>query len=116
MVKSSVLSFSRNGIMDWLWQRVSAIIVGSYFLFIAGYLLSHSNLDYQIWHNLFKDIKMQIFTMFFLLSIVIHGWIGLWTVATDYIKNYILRILFMLAVIFLLLDVLIWASIILFRG
>ena len=86
MVKS-ITSFSRSGLMDWLAQRVSAVVLGSYAIAILGYLLFSSDLDYQQWQGLFGQFWFKIYTLSALLALVAHIWVGMWTVATDYVKN-----------------------------
>ena len=105
---SSVTSFGKNGDQDWLVQRVSAIIVALYFFFLLGFICINSgNLSYDIWVGLFSNRFMQIATIFFVLSLVLHAWIGLWSVFTDYVKissiRIILEILVILASIFYVL-------------
>ncbi len=106
-------ALGRSGVQDWLWQRISAIILASYFLFITYFFITHSHIDYSLLKNLFSDVKIKIFSLFFLLSFLIHAWIGLWTVATDYLKNTVVRLLFEVTVILILIGVLFWGAIIL---
>lgn len=105
---SSVTSFGKNGVQDWLVQRVTAIIVAVYFLFLLGFMCKNSgNLNYDLWVGLYGHKFMQIATIFFVLSLVIHAWIGLWSVFTDYVKissiRIILEVLVILASIFYVL-------------
>lgn len=89
----SITSFSRSGLMDWLAQRVSAVLLGSYALFIFGYFLFVSDVTYAQWSGLFGQFWFKIFTISALLALVAHIWVGMWTVATDYLKNTIVRFL-----------------------
>ncbi len=82
---TAATSFGRSGLSDWLIQRFTAIILGAYTLFIVGYLLMNPDLTYAQWSELFSQPWMRIFSLIALVSIVPHGWIGLWVVLTDYV-------------------------------
>ncbi len=58
---------------------------------------------------------MKVFSLMALLSIVIHAWIGLWSVSTDYLtvrmlgaKANAIRILFQAAYAVVLFAYLVW--------
>ncbi len=104
----SVTSLTRNGLRDWLIQRVSAVILGLYMLFLLGYLLAHSPLTFTDWHALFANGFMRIFTFLALLSMLFHSWVGVWTVITDYIKCSCLRLIIEVIVFLALLGYVAW--------
>ena len=43
------------------------------------------------WSGLFANIWMKVATMLVLTAVLIHGWIGIWQVLTDYVKAAGLR-------------------------
>ena len=92
MVKS-VLGVNHQGLRDWLIQRVSAVILTVYTLGIVIFLACHTQLDYSTWHSLFAQWWMKIATLFVLLALVYHAWVGMWTIVTDYVKPFVLRLL-----------------------
>lgn len=96
----AVTNLGRSGVYDWLIQRVSAVIMALYTVFIVAYILLTPELDYGQWQALFGQLWMRVFTLMTLLSIVTHAWIGLWSVVTDYLtertmggKGTVLRLL-----------------------
>lgn len=91
MVKS-VLGVNHQGLTDWLIQRVSAIVMAVYSTALVVFLLTHMNLSFDEWHQLFSNIWIKIATLLFLLSLLFHAWIGMWTIFTDYVKPYVLRL------------------------
>lgn len=91
---TQVTSFGRSGLYDWMVQRVSAVILSIYTVFIVAYLLINPELTYSQWSGLFETTWVRIFTLLALLSIAVHSWIGLWSVSTDYIKSTGFRFLF----------------------
>ncbi len=104
----SALSVTRNGLRDWLIQRISAVILGLYTLFLVGFLMLHSPLQYLDWHNLFANGFMRVFTFLAMLSLLYHTWIGMWTIFTDYIKPPVLRFGIQILVIIALIGYLVW--------
>ena len=105
----------RRGLVDWLVQRFTAVIVGGYAVFILLFLLCHTSPSYAAWNALFENVVMRIATAVVMFSILWHAWIGLWTVFTDYVKNKPVRLLLEIIVIILLISYFIWMLEILWR-
>ncbi len=113
---TNVTSFSRSGLSDWLLQRVTAVVMAAYTVFITGYLLFNSGLEYSQWLVLHSYFAMKVFNVLTVLSIAVHAWIGLWAVLTDYVtvrllgpKATALRIFLQLGMIAVTLIYVIWA-------
>lgn len=104
----SVTSLTRNGLRDWLIQRVSAVILALYVLCLLGYSLTHAPLTYADWQGLFSQKLMKVFSVLAALSLFYHSWVGVWTVLTDYIKCSCLRLTLTVLVITALLGYLVW--------
>lgn len=83
---TTITSFGRSGLYDWMMQRVTAVVLLAYTVFILFYLLTSSGLTYEQWSGLFSQTWMRVFTLLTLLSLGAHVWIGLWSISTDYIK------------------------------
>ncbi len=103
-----VTKASHTGLRDWLAQRITAVIIGIYALYISIYLLVNQPLYYAQWKNLFHLVGVRIATLVVLIAILWHAWLGLWIVMTDYIKSIGLRILLQSLVIILLVAYVIW--------
>ena len=99
-----IMSLTHNGLFDWLIQRVTAVLMGLYVFFILGFLILHPNLQFADWHGLFSCGAMRIFSFLVLLSIVTHSWVGIWTVLTDYVKCFYLRLSLEILMILALLS------------
>jgi len=100
MVKN-VSSFGRNGVHDFLLIRASAIILTLYTLYIVGFC-AFNDITYLSWTGFFAGTFTKVFTMVALVCILIHAWIGLWQVLTDYIKPVALRATLQLVVVVVL--------------
>lgn len=109
----NITSVSRNGLRDWFIQRVSAVLIGIYAIFLIIYLLIHPNLSFETWQALFHSFWMRIATMIVLVSILYHAWIGLWIVLTDYVKCSVVRRILTVLVVLALFSCIVWGAMIL---
>lgn len=107
------MSVSGTGLRDWLIQRVTAVFLTFYSLFLFFYVVFHKDFSYESWVALFLTPWMQISTLFALLCIALHAWIGLWTVCTDYLKCTAIRYLVLTGIVIALFSYLVWGIIIL---
>ena len=82
---TSVTNFSRSGLYDWMAQRVSAVVLAAYAMFLLGYVIANPGMGYAEWQGLFANSWMRIFSMLSLVALSAHAWIGLWTITTDYL-------------------------------
>ncbi len=81
---TSIASLGRNGLYDWVVQRISAVVIAAYFLFLVFFLVMNPGLTYEQWVALFSSNWMQVFSTISLLMLLAHVWIGVWGVLTDY--------------------------------
>ena len=112
---TAVTSFGRNGVSDWLIQRVTAVILLAYTLFIVGVVFFGPSPDFAAWKELFAQTWVRIFSLAALLSTAAHAWIGMWSVSTDYLterlmgnKATVLRLLLQAFVAVALFSYVIW--------
>lgn len=103
-----VVKASHTGLRDWLVQRISAVVIGLYMLFILFYMLENQPLYFAQWRHLFDSALVKISTLVVLVAVLWHAWIGLWTVLTDYVKKAVLRLVLQSLVIILLVGYLLW--------
>jgi len=105
---TTVTSYGRSGLSDWLVQRVSAVILAVYSIFMVLYLLLNPQIDFVQWSALFSGTGMRIFSLMALLSLGAHCWIGLSSVSTDYLKHFAVRFVFQMVVGLLMFIYTIW--------
>ncbi len=82
---TTVTSMGRSGLSDWLMQRISAVILLAYVLYVGWMVVC--GVDYVAWKDLFSQTWMRVFSMLALVSLVVHAWVGLWSVFTDYLTE-----------------------------
>lgn len=98
-----VTSVGRNGIHDFILIRATALILTVYTLYLFNFFV-FSDINYFSWVAFFKLTSTKVFTMLALISVLIHGWIGMWQVLTDYVKCAKLRAGLQLVVVVALLS------------
>lgn len=84
---TSVTNFGRSGLVDWLAQRISGVVLLLYVVFLTFFLLTNPALTFNEWEALFQQNWMRTFSLLALLSMIVHAWVGLWSVTTDYITT-----------------------------
>lgn len=82
-----VTNFSRSGLYDWMAQRVSAVVLAVYTIFLLGYVIANPGMDYAQWSNLFSQGWMRVFSLLTLVALGAHAWVGMWTITTDYLTE-----------------------------
>ena len=87
MVKSAT-SLTRSGLSDFIAQRVSAIVLALYTLCVLGFVLVTPELDRATWVEFHSRGTMKLFGVLAVVALAAHGWIGMWTIGTDYIREY----------------------------
>lgn len=109
---SNASALGRNGVHDWLLLRASAIIMTLYVLYILGFVVMSDTLTYDIWHGFFASSLTKVFTLLTLLCILVHGWVGMWQVLTDYVKSVAMRLMLQLLVIVVVLVYAIYGTVV----
>ncbi|MCY3811018.1 MAG: succinate dehydrogenase, hydrophobic membrane anchor protein [Gammaproteobacteria bacterium] len=85
---TSVTSFGRSGLADWVLQRVSAVVLAAYALCVLGFFVTADSVDHTKLVGFFGSLPLKLFTTLAVLSLAAHAWIGMWTVGTDYVRRH----------------------------
>ncbi|WP_354625730.1 succinate dehydrogenase, hydrophobic membrane anchor protein [Psychromonas sp. MME2] len=83
-------TFGRSGVHDYILLRASAIIMLAYLLYLLAFI-SCADATFSVWKGFFDLTFTKVFTLFALIAMLIHAWIGIWQVLTDYVKHSLLR-------------------------
>ncbi len=97
------------GLRDWLMQRITAVLMSVYIVFLATYFFFYPRLDYDTWTALFSSQLFRSFTLLFLLCLFYHAWVGVRDVVMDYVRSAALRLALHVLVILSLLLYTIWS-------
>ena len=93
---NNAASVGRSGVHDFILIRACSVILTVYTLFIVGFFITTPDVTFSIWHNLFASLSIKVFTLIALISLLIHAWIGIWQVLSDYVKpSFLIGVLHM---------------------
>lgn len=109
MVKS-VTSLGRSGLHDWMIQRVSAVILAVYVIYLSVFIFSTPHIQFSVWQGLFAQTSFKIFSFLAIASLCFHAWVGLWVISTDYMKIVSVRMIFQVLVIVSCFAFLLWGA------
>ena len=109
MVERHSIVIAHYGWRDWLLQRVTAVVMLVYTLFFLAVIVSVRGLDYDRWHTLWQLSVMRFATIFFVLSVLLHAWVGVRNIFMDYVKDTGLRLVLYVLVIIALVVYGVWA-------
>jgi succinate dehydrogenase / fumarate reductase membrane anchor subunit len=107
MVKR-VVSGAHYGLRDWLVQRVTAVVMALYTLFMIGFFFTQP-LSFATWQGLFHNLPLRLFSLLFLFSLFLHAWVGMRDIFMDYVHATLLRLALHVAVILALISYAAWA-------
>lgn len=104
----NITSLTGNGLRDWLIQRVTAVIMLIYVIVVGVFLLQNPEITYENWVGFFVCPWIRVINSVVWISMIAHAWIGLWTVTTDYLKGFALRLTVQMLIIISLLGLFFW--------
>lgn len=110
---NTVTGLTGSGLKDWWIQRLSAVILASYVIFLTAFIALHASLQFTDWQALFSNQAFRIYSFFAILSLVAHAWIGAWTILTDYVHCSWIRGVLQCVLIASLLSSCVWGVLIL---
>ena len=85
-MNAGITALTKSGLKDWFVQRISALVILTYLVWIVWMLLSGRYSDFSSWQAIFMTMPMKIFTLLAVVSMLAHAWVGIWTILTDYVK------------------------------
>jgi len=81
----------RTGVHDFILIRASAIVLAAYVFYLLGFFITTPDITYNVWNEFFSGLCTKVFTILALFGLLIHAWIGIWQVLSDYVKSAFLR-------------------------
>ena len=109
------MSRTASGLRAWLLQRVTAVYIGLFSLYLVGRLLLAPPADWNAWRDLYRQDLMGLATLLFAVAVLLHAWVGIRDVLIDYVKPFGLRLLMLVLVASGLLACGLWVLEILMR-
>ncbi len=101
------------GLRDWLLQRLTALVMAGYTVFVFAWFLARPASTYADWNALFSETWFRVGTMLFAGALLYHAWVGMRDILMDYLHSTAIRLAMQCAVGFVLLVYLVWCAAIL---
>jgi len=76
-----------KGSLIWKAQRYSSLVIFTYFLYVAYFIFTSDIISFDNWSNFALSAQLKIATSLVFILILLHSFIGLWTVGTDYLTT-----------------------------
>ena len=103
------------GLSGFIAQRVTAVVIALYALFLFGLLLVSRDFSYSGWAGLFVPLWMKVVTLLAILALLYHAWIGVKDIWMDYVKPTGVRLALQVFTVLWLAFCAVWAVQILWR-
>ncbi len=107
---ASTTSLGRSGLHDWVIQRITAVVLAVYVVYLSAFVFSADSLTFAAWQGLFGQTWFKIFSLISIAALSFHAWIGMWVISTDYIKPTGIRLVFQALLILSCFAFIIWGA------
>ena len=92
MTTKRIITGAHYGVRDWLGQRITAIGLVLYTIYLLVRMLAVPELTYSTWYGLFLSPFMRVVTLLAMLALIYHAWVGIRDVLMDYIQQTWMRL------------------------
>jgi len=97
------------GLGAWLLQRLTAVVMAGYTVFMLVLVLWCPPASYADWKGMFSGTFVRLLTMLFFLALLYHAWVGVRDIVMDYVKPTGLRLALQTLVGTALVFYLVWS-------
>ena len=81
------LGSARAGLYAWLSQRISALYIAGFSLFVTLRLMLYPADNYDAWRAWLGGGSMRLALAVFMAAILVHAWVGMRSVWMDYLRS-----------------------------
>ena len=87
-----------QGLRPWIIQRISAVFIAAFFLYILFVLLTNNPVNVNDWANWVSMPLNNILLGLFLVAVLWHAWVGIRDIVLDYVPNVVARLFVLTAI------------------
>ncbi len=81
-----------SGLRAWILQRITAVYLTVYTLFLIGLFLFDPPSSHAAWQSWMDSPFTTAPLLLYCLAILLHAWVGIRDVIVDYVKPFIVRV------------------------
>ena len=104
------MSRKASGLKAWAIQRLTAIYIGVFSLYLLGVLLFAAPDGYLAWKAWMGGSVVSVATLLFVACVLMHAWIGVRDVLIDYVHPIAIRATLLGAIGLALVALGLWAA------
>ncbi len=104
-----------SGTRAWLWQRLSAVYLLAFTIYVLVKLAFAAPQNYDAWRGWLSGGGTEVAVLLFFVALLLHAWIGLRDVVIDYVHPLGLRVAVLGAVALGELALGVWVALIFAR-
>ena len=103
-----------NGLRPWLLQRLSAVCIAAFLIFVLVSLAGARSISFSAWHDWVSQPLVNAAFSLFVVALLAHAWVGTRDVIMDYVKPAMLRFVVLTLFALFLFASLFWSLRVLF--
>lgn len=104
------MSRKASGLKAWAIQRLTALYIGLFSLYLLGVLLFAAPADFAAWKAWIGGSVVSVALLLFVATVLMHAWIGVRDVLIDYIHPIAVRATLLGLVALSLVAMGLWAA------
>ena len=81
------------GLMDWLAQRVTGVVMAVYTLIMFAAALGGATASREAWHAFMAHGFIRFISFLFIISLCYHAWVGVRDIWMDYLNSAAMRVI-----------------------
>jgi succinate dehydrogenase / fumarate reductase membrane anchor subunit len=81
-----------TGLRAWLVQRLSALFMLGFLVFVLAHFLFDRPQSYLAWHDWVRSRGVSLSALIFFAALLLHAWVGLRDVVLDYVRPAAARV------------------------
>ena len=108
------MSSPLTGLRAWILQRVTAIYLGLFLVYLLFHFLLKPPGSFEAWQHWMRSPAVSVSWGLFFAALLLHAWVGIRDVILDYVSSTGLRMTALVAVGVFLAAQGIWAFAVLF--
>ena len=98
------------GLRAWILQRVSALYLGVFVVYLLVRFAFAAPADYDTWRAWVTQPHVTVLGAVFFIMLLAHAWVGARDVILDYASNLVLRVTLLIVLALALLLCAVWVA------
>jgi succinate dehydrogenase / fumarate reductase membrane anchor subunit len=99
-----------SGFRAWMFQRITAVYLALYTLFLLGLFLFYPPASYVEWKGLVANPTFNISLMFCVFFLLLHAWVGVRDIIIDYVHPLLIRVVVLTVMALMLIGSGLWTA------